>query len=96
MKQKKDAKTPKKASEPEAPAPSKDKKKEQPSESASSKSQAAIDPSNTSVFEFGSATAADENFTLAGYCPVSDDLEPCHWQLLPTGGAEAPKFRVIF
>ena len=96
MKQKKDAKTTKKAPESDASAATRDKKKDQQSESASSKSQAAIDPSSTSVFEFGSATAADENFTLAGYCPVSDDLEPCHWQLLPTGGAEAPKFRIIF
>ncbi|EFJ30401.1 hypothetical protein SELMODRAFT_89724 [Selaginella moellendorffii] len=47
----------------------------------------------TSVFEFGSA--GREKVTLAGYCPVSDALEPCRWKILPSGDG-APKFRVIF
>ncbi|KAG6556992.1 hypothetical protein Mapa_001408 [Marchantia paleacea] len=31
-----------------------------------------------------------------GYCSVSDDLEPCQWEILPSGGVEAPLFRIIF
>ncbi|GJP52641.1 hypothetical protein CLOM_g11742, partial [Closterium sp. NIES-68] len=54
------------------------------------------DMSNTNVFEFGSATASEDKSTLAGYCPVSDDLEPCRWEVLPSGGGEAPRFRIIF
>ena len=50
----------------------------------------------TSVFEFGSAANGDDGVTLAGYCPVSDDMEPCRWEILPSGGNEAPKFRIIF
>jgi hypothetical protein len=50
----------------------------------------------TSVFEFGSAANNDDSKTLAGYCPVSDDMEPCRWELLPAGGNEAPQFRIIF
>ncbi|CAM6021317.1 unnamed protein product [Sphagnum balticum] len=49
-----------------------------------------------SVFEFGSAANSDEKMTLAGYCPISDELEPCRWEILPSGGSEAPQFRVIF
>ncbi|XP_073395051.1 uncharacterized protein [Physcomitrium patens] len=50
--------------------------------------------SETSVFEFGSSS--DDGVTLAGYCPVSDEMEPCRWEILPSGGKEAPKFRIIF
>lgn len=50
----------------------------------------------TSVFEFGSAASSDDGVTLAGYCPVSDEMEPCRWEILPSGGNEAPKFRIIF
>lgn len=50
----------------------------------------------TSVFEFGSAANSDDGVTLAGYCPVSDEMEPCRWEILPSGGNEAPKFRIIF
>lgn len=49
-------------------------------------------PTETSVFEFGKA----EGLTMAGYCPVSNDLEPCRWQILPTGDPKAPRFRVVF
>lgn len=47
---------------------------------------------NITVFEFGSAEAA----TLVGYCPVSDELEPCRWGVQPASGSDAPQFRVIF
>lgn len=50
----------------------------------------------TSVFEFGSAANSEGQMTLAGYCPVSDDMEPCRWEILPSGGNEAPQFRIIF
>eukprot|EP00270_Netrium_digitus_P012868 TRINITY_DN4225_c0_g1_i2.p1 TRINITY_DN4225_c0_g1~~TRINITY_DN4225_c0_g1_i2.p1 ORF type:complete len:117 (-),score=18.64 TRINITY_DN4225_c0_g1_i2:280-630(-) len=57
----------------------------------------------TSVFEFGSARAAAgrggggaDGITLAGFCPVSDELEPCRWEILPAGSSEAPQFRIVF
>ena len=34
-------------------------------------------PGNVSVFEFGSVAATGDKATLAGYCPVSEELEPC-------------------
>jgi len=56
----------------------------------------AVLKAETSVFEFGSAASSDDGVTLAGYCPVSDEMEPCRWEILPSGGNEAPKFRIIF
>ncbi|KAK7307736.1 hypothetical protein VNO77_41061 [Canavalia gladiata] len=55
-------------------------------------------PANTSVsvFEFGSVAASNDNVTLAGYCPVSEDLEPCRWEILPAYQSNAPQFRVVF
>ncbi|KAG0626321.1 hypothetical protein M758_2G118700 [Ceratodon purpureus] len=50
----------------------------------------------TSVFEFGSAANGGDGVTLAGYCPVSDEMEPCRWEILPSGGNDAPKFCIIF
>ncbi|XP_065877324.1 uncharacterized protein [Euphorbia lathyris] len=52
--------------------------------------------SNVTVFEFGSVNASADKVTLAGYCPVSDDLEPCRWEILPAADADAPQFRVVF
>lgn len=49
-----------------------------------------------SVFEFGSVAASADKVTLAGYCPVSDELEPCRWEILPASGSDAPQFRVVF
>ncbi|XP_073277916.1 uncharacterized protein [Primulina huaijiensis] len=49
-----------------------------------------------SVFEFGSVAASADKVTLAGFCPVSDELEPCRWEILPASGADAPQFRVVF
>ncbi|XP_014520431.1 uncharacterized protein LOC106777365 [Vigna radiata var. radiata] len=49
-----------------------------------------------SVFEFGSVAASNDNVTLAGYCPVSEDLEPCRWEILPAIQSNAPQFRVVF
>ncbi|KAH6760950.1 allyl alcohol dehydrogenase-like protein [Perilla frutescens var. hirtella] len=49
-----------------------------------------------SVFEFGSVAASADKVTLAGYCPVSDELEPCRWEILPASGTDAPQFRVVF
>ncbi|KAL6985822.1 hypothetical protein U1Q18_019194 [Sarracenia purpurea var. burkii] len=40
-------------------------------------------PQDVTVFEFGSVAASTDKVTLAGYCPVSDDLEPCRWEILP-------------
>ncbi|KAK1408016.1 hypothetical protein QVD17_39646 [Tagetes erecta] len=51
---------------------------------------------DVTVFEFGSVAAASDKVTLAGYCPVSDDLEPCRWEILPATGSDAPQFRVVF
>ncbi|CDP12943.1 unnamed protein product [Coffea canephora] len=31
-----------------------------------------------------------------GFCPVSDELEPCRWEILPAQGSDAPQFRVVF
>ncbi|EEF33589.1 uncharacterized protein LOC8267184 [Ricinus communis] len=53
-------------------------------------------PKNVTVFEFGSIAASNDNVTLAGYCPVSNDLEPCRWEILPASDADAPQFRVVF
>ncbi|KAJ9152602.1 hypothetical protein P3X46_026154 [Hevea brasiliensis] len=51
---------------------------------------------NVTVFEFGSIAASTDKVTLAGYCPVSDELEPCRWEILPASDADAPQFRVVF
>ncbi|KFK35193.1 hypothetical protein AALP_AA5G252500 [Arabis alpina] len=53
-------------------------------------------PDRATVFEFGSVAAAGDRVTLAGYCPVSDELEPCRWEILPADGKNAPQFRVVF
>ncbi|KAG6547968.1 hypothetical protein Mapa_010790 [Marchantia paleacea] len=51
---------------------------------------------DVSVFEFGTAGSTDDKITLAGYCPVSDEMEPCRWEIFPSGQAEAPGFRIVF
>ncbi|XP_021768119.1 uncharacterized protein LOC110732481 [Chenopodium quinoa] len=48
------------------------------------------------VFEFGSVAASTDKVTLAGYCPVSEELEPCRWEILPADDSNAPQFRVVF
>ncbi|KAK1260988.1 hypothetical protein QJS04_geneDACA019065 [Acorus gramineus] len=53
-------------------------------------------PADATVFEFGSAAASSDKVTLAGYCPVSEELEPCRWEILPSSGSNAPQFRVVF
>ncbi|XP_059318735.1 uncharacterized protein LOC132069395 [Lycium ferocissimum] len=53
-------------------------------------------PTDITVFEFGSVAASVDKVTLAGYCPVSDELEPCRWEVLPASGSDAPQFRVVF
>ncbi|XP_057762224.1 uncharacterized protein LOC130982289 [Arachis stenosperma] len=49
-----------------------------------------------SIFEFGSVAATNDRVTLAGYCPVSEELEPCRWEFLPAIESNAPQFRVVF
>ncbi|KAI3971917.1 hypothetical protein MKX01_030118 [Papaver californicum] len=49
-------------------------------------------PADITVFEFGSA----DKVTLAGYCTVSEELEPCRWEILPGTTSEAPQFGVVF
>ncbi|XP_027914580.1 uncharacterized protein LOC114174039 [Vigna unguiculata] len=49
-----------------------------------------------SIFEFGSVAASNDKVTLAGYCPVSEDFEPCRWEILPATQSNAPQFRVVF
>uniref|UniRef100_A0ACD5TF69 Uncharacterized protein n=1 Tax=Avena sativa TaxID=4498 RepID=A0ACD5TF69_AVESA len=51
---------------------------------------------DATVFEFGSAAESGAAVTLAGYCPVSDELEPCRWELVPATGEGAPQFRIVF
>ncbi|KAL5700218.1 hypothetical protein ACHQM5_025692 [Ranunculus cassubicifolius] len=53
-------------------------------------------PAEVTVFEFGSAKASSDRVTLAGYCPVSEELEPCRWEILPATGSNPPQFRVVF
>ncbi|GMH22612.1 hypothetical protein Nepgr_024455 [Nepenthes gracilis] len=53
-------------------------------------------PTDITVFEFGSVAASTDKVTLAGYCPVSDELEPCRWEILPARDSNAPQFRVVF
>jgi hypothetical protein len=53
-------------------------------------------PANVTVFEFGSVAASADKVTLAGYCPVSEELEPCRWEILSASGSDAPQFRVVF
>ncbi|KAG9148542.1 hypothetical protein Leryth_022185 [Lithospermum erythrorhizon] len=48
------------------------------------------------IFEFGSVAASTDKVTLAGFCPVSDELEPCRWEILPASDSNAPQFRVVF
>ncbi|KAL2944906.1 Colicin-10 [Bienertia sinuspersici] len=48
------------------------------------------------VFEFGSIAASTDKVTLAGYCPVSEELEPCRWEILPALDSNDPQFRVVF
>ncbi|KAK3016766.1 hypothetical protein RJ639_006439 [Escallonia herrerae] len=51
---------------------------------------------DVTVFEFGSVAATADKVTLAGYCPVSEDLQPCRWEILPASDSDAPQFRVVF
>ncbi|KAJ1263525.1 hypothetical protein BS78_09G192100 [Paspalum vaginatum] len=51
---------------------------------------------DATVFEFGSAAESGAAVTLAGYCPVSDEIEPCRWELVPAAGEGAPQFRIVF
>lgn len=53
-------------------------------------------PESVTVFEFGSVAASGDRVTLAGYCPVSEELEPCRWEIVAAEGKEAPQFRVVF
>ncbi|XP_027360692.1 uncharacterized protein LOC113868904 [Abrus precatorius] len=55
-------------------------------------------PTNASVsiFEFGSVAASNDKVTLAGYCSVSEDLEPCRWEIITATQSDAPQFRVVF
>lgn len=48
------------------------------------------------IFEFGSIAATGDKVTLTGYCPVSEELAPCRWEILPATDPEAPQFRVVF
>lgn len=51
---------------------------------------------DVTVFEFGSVATAVDKVTMAGYCPVSEELEPCRWELLTGSSSDAPQFRVVF
>lgn len=53
-------------------------------------------PMDVTVFEFGSVAASGDRVTLAGYCPVSEELEPCRWEIIPAAGPDAPQFRIVF
>jgi hypothetical protein len=53
-------------------------------------------PTEVTVFEFGSTRDSGERITLAGYCPVSDELEPCRWEIVPALEDNAPQFRIVF
>ncbi|KAL2536713.1 hypothetical protein Fot_18180 [Forsythia ovata] len=55
-----------------------------------------VPSADLSIFEFGSVAASADKVTVTGYCPVSDELEPCRWEILPASGSEAPQFRVVF
>ncbi|CAH9114104.1 unnamed protein product [Cuscuta europaea] len=48
------------------------------------------------VFEFGFVATSADKVTISGYCPVSDELEPCRWEILPASASDAPQFRVVF
>lgn len=52
--------------------------------------------SGITIFEFGSVANSTDKFTLAGYCPVSDELEPCRWEVLQATDSDAPQFRIVF
>ncbi|CAD5190317.1 unnamed protein product [Musa acuminata subsp. malaccensis] len=53
-------------------------------------------PADVTVFEFGSVAASGDRMTLAGCCPVSDELEPCRWEIITAAGSDAPQFRIVF
>ncbi|KAL7264391.1 hypothetical protein ACSBR1_002360 [Camellia fascicularis] len=43
-------------------------------------------------FAFGLIATSTDKVTLVGYCPVFDELEPCHWKILPASGYLTPHF----
>ena len=45
---------------------------------------------DVTVFELRLATAFDDEVTLAGYCPISNELKPCQWTIISTAGSDAP------
>jgi len=52
---------------------------------------------SVSLFEFGSAkNSAVVDTTLAGYCPVGDNLDGCEWRPLKNNQPSAPQFRIVF
>ncbi|KAL5972833.1 hypothetical protein ACLOJK_039639 [Asimina triloba] len=53
-------------------------------------------PDEITVFEFGSVAASVDKITLAGYCPVSDELQPCQWEIVTPTTDDAPRVRVAF
>ncbi|CAO2837948.1 unnamed protein product [Amaranthus hypochondriacus] len=46
-------------------------------------------------FEFGSAGALTGKVTLAGYCRIFEELEPCRWEVLPSNESTAPQFQAV-
>lgn len=50
-------------------------------------------PADLTVFEFGSSR---NGVSLAGYCQVSNELQPCKWELGTASGPEVPLFKVLF
>ncbi|KAF3523619.1 hypothetical protein F2Q69_00049539 [Brassica cretica] len=81
---------------PSQPEKSKTEKSETPAPGMNGAIEVLPRPDRATVFEFGSVAATGDRVTLAGYCPVSDDLEPCRWEILPADGKDAPQFRVVF
>nr|DAD24401.1 TPA_asm: hypothetical protein HUJ06_025865 [Nelumbo nucifera] len=49
-------------------------------------------PCEVIVFEFVTAAASANKVMLAGYCPVSNELRPCHLEILLATGSDALHF----
>ncbi|GAB2273712.1 hypothetical protein Dimus_008493 [Dionaea muscipula] len=82
------------SSQPQTPSPQQQQQPEVPGMNGAV--EVPRSATEVTVFEFGSVATSTDKVTLAGYCPVSEDLEPCRWQILPVKDSDAPQFRVAF
>ncbi|CAL5441557.1 unnamed protein product [Camellia sinensis] len=73
-------------------------KKEAPSSSGSKPTQKPVpkDKPLPQQSEVPGMNGAVEVIRSGAPPPVSDELEPCRWEILPASGDDAPQFRMVF